>query len=221
MKTTPSRPHAQKDAGGWRSLNHFYDPLDTKYGKGLSDFAPDIRVLEGTNSFAWASISNCAGIPANGLNPVNIWSWQNARSYEWIGLTSTNKSDRFMALTNMFRAVGQVMHLLEDTSQPQHVRNEQHLDKYPYTPIPTLWRSPIEDYGKMHYLELNYQHSILDWRDDGFTKLEDFWDRGFYKANGVQALSDDAAATDPTKTLGLCRMVQRQFFFGARHLYPA
>src|ERR1700722_1195669 len=27
--------------GGYRSLNHFYDPLDTQYGKGLSDVPTD------------------------------------------------------------------------------------------------------------------------------------------------------------------------------------
>ena len=136
--------------GGYRSLNHFYDPVYASYGRGLSDFPPDFRVLEGTNSFAWASVSNCAGIPAHGLHPINIWSWQNARGYEWVGLTATNKADRFTALTNMFRAVGQVMHLLEDTSQPQHVRNEQHLDKFPYTfnLLSTPWRSPIKN-GEM------------------------------------------------------------------------
>jgi hypothetical protein len=123
----PVSAYSLKDAGGWRSLNHFYDPLDKTYGKGLSDFAPDLRVLEGTNSFAWGSISNCAGIAANGLYPTNIWSWQNARGYEWLCLTATNQSERQTNLLFMFRAVGQVMHLLEDASQPQHVRNEQPL----------------------------------------------------------------------------------------------
>jgi hypothetical protein len=47
------------DAGGYRSINHFYDPLDNTYGKGLSDFPPDIRYHStgayGTNSFRWLS----------------------------------------------------------------------------------------------------------------------------------------------------------------------
>jgi len=129
--------------GGYRSLNHFYDPLGTtSYGKGLSDgifsgSGPigDKRELIGNNSFAWGSISNCAGINFLGelrlgknVNTTNIWSWPNARGYEWLGLTATNQSERQANLDNMFRAVGQVMHLLEDTTQPQHVRNEQYLD---------------------------------------------------------------------------------------------
>ena len=49
------------DVGGYRSVNHFYDPLDNTYGKGLSDSPPDRRVRIGTNSFAWGSVSNCLG----------------------------------------------------------------------------------------------------------------------------------------------------------------
>jgi len=64
-----------KDEGGLRSLNHFYDPLDNTYGKGLSDSVGfsgpgpigDKREFVGTNSFAWGSISNCMGIVFPGV----------------------------------------------------------------------------------------------------------------------------------------------------------
>ncbi|HEX3856072.1 MAG TPA: hypothetical protein VHY30_02110 [Verrucomicrobiae bacterium] len=223
----PVSPNPPMDGtgGGYRSLNHFYDPLYASYGRGLSDFPPDFRVLEGTNSFAWASISNCAGVPYDGLHPINIWSWQNARDYEWLGLTATNQADRIMNLTNMFRAVGQVMHLLEDTSQPQHVRNEQHLETIPYlnrvVSISTLWRSPIEDYGNDHVNQLNYgDGSMLDWRNAGFTKLEDFWDRHKYNGSSSVALTADNNE-DPNggpNTLGLAEWCNGNFL-GARHTY--
>ena len=70
--------------GGYRSLNHFYDPLDNSFGKGLSDAPPDHRSLKGKNSFVWGSISNCAGIDISipwNKSKKNIWSWQNARGY--------------------------------------------------------------------------------------------------------------------------------------------
>lgn len=112
----------EEKLGGYRSLNHFYDPLDTGFGKGLSDSPPDTRSLRGTNSFDWASISNFFGINSwYNPNPQNIWSWPNARYYEWLGLTATNQDERQTNLLNMFRSVGQVLHLLEDASQPQHV----------------------------------------------------------------------------------------------------
>jgi hypothetical protein len=206
--------NADVDAGGKRSYNHFYDPLDTTYGKGLSDAPPDIRSQIGINSFTWGSVSNCPGWNWSGafglggnLNTMNTRSWQNARYYEWIGLTATNQSDRFVALTNMFRDVGQVMHLLEDTTSPQHVRNEQHLVY--------LWESPIESWGLANVNKLNYQHTMLDWRGAGFTKLEDFWDRHLY--NGSASALNNAEAPNGTQ-LGLAEWCNGNFL-GARHLY--
>jgi hypothetical protein len=93
--------------GGHRSYNHFYDPLDNTYGKGLTDVPNDRRSSTplGKDSFAWASISNCVGVNYYGefytyayqhnLNTSNIWSWPNARYYEWLGLTATKlKNER-------------------------------------------------------------------------------------------------------------------------------
>jgi hypothetical protein len=199
------------DEGGIRSYNHFYDPLDTTYGKGLSDYPPDIRIIIGNNSFVWASISNCPGLniylPLPNVNTMNTRSWQNARNKEWLGLTATNQSDRFTALANMFRDVGQVMHLLQDTSQPQHVRNEQHL-------VNTPWQSPIEEYGSANVTNLNYQHGVLDWRGANFTKLEDFWDRHLYNGSST-ALNN---AENGWAQLGLAEWCNGNFL-GARHLY--
>jgi hypothetical protein len=143
-----------KDEGGFRSINHFYDPLS---GQGLSNIPIDDRMSPfGVDSFTWGSQFDCPGINFRivgigvNINTYNKWSWQNARSNEWVGLTATNKADRVVALTDMFRDLGRVMHLLEDTTSPQHVRNEQHLAG-----------SPIEDYGSEHLLQLNYQHGDL------------------------------------------------------------
>ncbi|MGB8369667.1 MAG: hypothetical protein WCF71_10290 [Verrucomicrobiia bacterium] len=215
-----------KDAGGWRSYNHFYDPLDTTYGKGLSDVPNDHRSLVGTNSFAWGSISNCLGVNYGGYfgvaannNTVNAWSWQNARGYEWLGLTATNALDRTFALENMFEAIGHEMHLLQDTSQPQHVRNEQHLDKRVLI-VWAPWHSSIEKYGLKNVSKLNYQAGVqvgmLDWWGDGFTKLQDFWDRGKYQAQGVTALNADK--NGGANTLGLAEYSNGNFI-GDRHKY--
>jgi hypothetical protein len=216
--------------GGHRSYNHFYDPLDNAYGKGLTDVPNDRRSSTplGKDSFAWASISNCVGVNYYGefytyfyqhnLNTSNIWSWPNARYYEWLGLTATNQIQRQTNLDNMFRAVGQVMHLLEDASQPQHVRNEQHLDQ-PIPVIGTPWLSPIEEYGKSNYTNFNYgDGSMLDWKADGFTKLEDFWDRHLYNGTSSQPLVDSEDPTKPTSTLGLAEWCNGNFL-GDRHSY--
>lgn len=87
-----------KDEGGLRSYNHFYDPLDPTYDKGLSDYPPDSRKLIGKNSFVWASTYDCPGLdfylPLANVNTLNIRSWQNARDREWAGLTATSGAER-------------------------------------------------------------------------------------------------------------------------------
>jgi hypothetical protein len=208
------------DEGKYRSLDHFYDPLDINYGQGLSDGAPDNRDKMAVNSFHWGSVSNCPGYDHYGV-PLNVgtsnrWSWQNARGYAWLGLTATNQSDRIAGLTNMFRAVGQVMHLLEDTTQPQHVRNEQHVDCVhigSYYP----WLSPIEQYGLKNVASLNYgDGSMLDWQGAGFTKMEDFWDRHLYNGS-YMALNNDANGVSGAQ-LGLAEFCNGNFL-GVRHSY--
>jgi hypothetical protein len=173
-----------KDDGGFRNYGHFYDPF-THFG--LANYPIDHWVDPlGPNSFIWASQRNSPGINFYGLLPSfmhwegftpnigtrNEWSWQNARDHEWDGLTKESSNDRKSPLRKMFRAVGQVAHLLQDTSSPQHVRNEQHL--------PGAFQSSMEGYGGANIATLNYQHRLLDWKAAGFNKLRDFWDRDLY-----------------------------------------
>lgn len=92
---------------------------------GVNSFSHDQIVHEAiTVNAAESAFNNSSGFRGFLINTSNTWSWQNARGYEWLGLTATNQLARQTNLDNMFRAVGQVMHLLEDTTQPQHVRNE-------------------------------------------------------------------------------------------------
>jgi hypothetical protein len=203
----------QDHVGGYRSLNHFYDPTKNP-PIGLTDQPWPLPVAKiGRDSFTWASISNSPGQDSYlESGKYNIWSWPNARSYEWIGLTANNKADRISALTNMFRAVGQVMHLLQDTSQPQHVRNEQHLDRLMGMDMSS--RSAIEDFYKKH--SLNYQQGMLDWRSSGFNRLEDFWNRDLLRTEGATAL--DADYVGGTSTLGLAEFTSGNFI-GQRAIY--
>ena len=231
----PDNPDNEK-TGGYRSLNHFYDPLDNTYGKGLSDSVGfsgpgpigDKRRLVGTNSFSWGSISNCIGIDFSGVtvfglaqnvDTFNIFSWPNARYYELRGLTAATPLDRQTNLLAMFRAVGQVMHLLEDTSQPQHVRNEQHVDPFvanSWKEQHDPWASPIEIYGYNHVTNLNFgDGSMLNWSDAGFSKLEDFWDRHLYDGSSSAAL---IAAETGGAQLGLAEWCNGNFL-GDRHKY--
>jgi hypothetical protein len=207
-----------QDEGGLRSYNHFYDPLT---GLGLSEIPPDISLPYplGHDSFTWATTFNCRGVDFNGilgqgvnLNTYNKWSWKNARSYEYLAFLAPHQSDRTIALTNMFRAIGQVVHLLQDSSQPQHTRNEQHLDKAILGKTP--WKSPIEEYGNTNVNTLNYEHGVLDWRAAGFTKIEDFWNTHTYDGTAT-SLNAEAGGT---AALGISEFVNGNFI-GARHQY--
>jgi hypothetical protein len=207
------------DEGGKRSYNHFYDPLT---GLGLSDIPPDIRwdSAIGQDSFTWATTFNCRGVDTSILglaatrnfSTYNKWSWKNARSYQFIGLVAPGPGDRTIAFTNMFRAIGQVVHLLQDTSQPQHVRNEQHLDKEFLGGKP--WLSPIEEYGGTNIGNLRFDHAVLDWRHFGFTKVQDFWNTHNYDGTGPTLDAEAAGMT----ALGLAEFINGNFI-GARHQY--
>ena len=54
-------------------------------------------------------------------------SWQDARTYFYTALTADTKEVRDVKLTDSFRALGQVMHLVSDMSVPEHTRNNSHI----------------------------------------------------------------------------------------------
>ena len=138
-----------------------------------------------------------------------------------LGLTLPTRVIREEYLARMFRGLGDVVHLLEDTSQPQRVRNEQHLDLFD-NPI---WTSPIERHGGRNWDVLNCTRDILDWKAAGFTKLQDFWDRNKYvwdrttpTIRNDQPLIENEDASQPKKKLGLAEFVNGNFI-GDRHSY--
>jgi hypothetical protein len=89
-----------------RYRKHFYNPLDER---GLNDVFTDI------SSYEWAT------------HPSNKWSWRSAREKFHLGMTAKTDQERRAALADSFRALGQVMHLLQDKAVPAHVRNDMHM----------------------------------------------------------------------------------------------
>jgi hypothetical protein len=49
----PESKFSKKDDGQFRSMNHFYDPLDTNFGKGLSD----TPVLQRTSFLGYGGVA--------------------------------------------------------------------------------------------------------------------------------------------------------------------
>jgi hypothetical protein len=119
----------------FRSRNHFHNPLQAWDNAYYSDWfsfcdllpvghCPVSAILwaNGPQTSDWAFI----GPIYTNLNPGGDWSWSKTRQYFFTALTSTAKTDRDMNFANTFRGLGQVMHLLEDMSVPDHTRNTFH-----------------------------------------------------------------------------------------------
>ncbi len=185
-----------------RSMDHFYN-LNPQYQAGrvtaLSDQDEPWGASFGfpgglANSFTWASRAGTAGPYFLGVAvPPNAETWQNARSYQLAAVTSSSSATRMANFAHMLFALGHVLHLNQDSSQPDHVRNDNHFtEKHRY----------IENYGRTNWLtrqdsattfpyrERLWANHPQSWTAAGFNKLQDFWDRNFYSGN-AQALNND------------------------------
>ena len=99
---------------GWtplpgRFFRHFHDPLQPWTSAGL--VLPWLPQFD--SSITW-------------MQEPQGWSWQEARGFFYAALTSTDPMFRHFKWEDTFRAVGQIMHLVEDAAQPAHTRNDPH-----------------------------------------------------------------------------------------------
>jgi len=104
----------EEDAGNFlngRYYNHFHDPTKAWDQAGLSTIYPGVN---GKSSVLWAQ------------DVSNDWSWQKVRDYYSLALTSQTVTDRNTNFANTFKGLGHIIHLIQDTSQPAHVRNDPH-----------------------------------------------------------------------------------------------
>lgn len=140
-----------------RYRNHFYNPLA---GTGLND------IYSGASSFDWAS------------DDGNDWSWKTARNKYYVGLTASTETTRKSALADAFRALGQVMHLVQDLASPAHVRNDVHVLK-----------DGFEAYTKENIKELNFSPVVLEGSGTSVTPFapKSFWDSDQYDGSNPSA----------------------------------
>lgn len=103
-----------------RFINHFYEPISNRGYNGLWHS----QLFSGNPALLWAQME------AGRQFPGGKFSWHDARSYFHMALTSNDKTTREQNLANTFRAVGQVMHLVQDMSVPEHTRDTTHLGSY-------------------------------------------------------------------------------------------
>ncbi len=100
-----------------RSLNHFFDPANDR---GLTFGI----VSAGFKSPDWA---------LKALHTIGddqqAFSLKDARDYLFKALTATTAADRDKYFGLTFQTLGHVIHHLQDMTQPQHTRNDDHCPK--------------------------------------------------------------------------------------------
>jgi len=110
---------AMEEDHGKRSLRHFFDPQ--RDGSGFLAFEP---------SPVWALHSE---------NVLQEYAYDDAREYLLSVLTGPTELQRTLDATRMFKALGHVIHHIQDMHQPQHVRGDIHCDDTPLM----LWFVPL------------------------------------------------------------------------------
>lgn len=102
----------------YRPINHFFNPLNGSALTGVPGNHP---------SPDWA-LEEAATI---GLQD---YSYRDARDYFYKALTLPDKTERDKNAGLTFQTIGMVIHHIQDMAQPQHVRNDAHLDLGGYFP---------------------------------------------------------------------------------------
>ncbi|MGH8041715.1 MAG: hypothetical protein ACREPN_06690 [Rudaea sp.] len=134
-------PWLNGNVKGIRVVNHFYDPInDAVLGSGCG-LSPD-GVCHKSVDWALGFVDSFATPPVIDTNRANHFTYEDARENMWLALTSetgfapppayntalraADAQERLYRWATVFRSLGDVIHLLQDGAQPQHVRNDDH-----------------------------------------------------------------------------------------------
>ena len=112
-----ARGGMEEDEPFWRCRHHFHDPLQPWDQAGYH-----YSGITGESSILWAQLGAGEQSWWSGGN----YSWHDARDYFYNALTGTDHDQRNKDLYKTFLAVGHLMHLIQDSSCPEHVRNDSH-----------------------------------------------------------------------------------------------
>ena len=111
-----------------RSVNHFHNPLEPDIEEAGFTGIWGIGILSGESSILWSQK------PVGEQSPGGYYSWHDVRGYFYTALTATDKATRDSNFAETFRGLGQLMHLVEDLSVPEHTRDDGH-----YLPAYEAW----------------------------------------------------------------------------------
>jgi hypothetical protein len=142
-ESVANRPDPDPNGDIVRVFHHFYDPV---HDSGLQPVGLPSGTCSGlpggdsegcSRSPDWALgvTGSTIGSPTPNATRRNHFSYRDAREAYYCWLTHREASgqtpaaasrDRNYCLATAFKSLGQVMHLVQDTSQPQHVRDDGH-----------------------------------------------------------------------------------------------
>jgi hypothetical protein len=105
-----------------RFNRHFHDPLRSWDDAGLQLFPLAPRFDSSVVWMQWDDGVDASEASADG----QAWSWPDVRRAYYHALTLEAKKDRDQKWADTFRGIGQMMHLVEDSAVPEHVRNDPH-----------------------------------------------------------------------------------------------
>ena len=106
--------------------------------------------------------NRCSPRPC-GSGAEQAFSVAEAGEYYHRSLTLPAKADRDAQLALTFRALGQVIHLIQDAAQPQHTRNDAHFPFSPYEQLTDRGRDALPYHG--------YATVVLDQARDYWNTL--------------------------------------------------
>jgi hypothetical protein len=132
-----------------RNNRHFHDPLKDWDKAGLSTIA-----FTAPSSLVWSQNRN--------QDVGGKWSWHDARDYYYQGLTSPGKQAKDSFFAKTFRALGQLMHLIQDASVPSHTRNDIHAIYHYESWVEDVRNNWSGKYNSWISTSKTYNRSILD-----------------------------------------------------------
>jgi len=155
---------------GSRGMQHFFDPTNNK---GLSFVGVEV----GNPSPRWvledeSQISGQTTSVADAREQLT-----RALTYN-DGTPSQSYQERQASMGNFFIYLAAAVHHLQDMTQPQHVRNDDHLDEHPILLFPLYDPSLYERYTKQridHVQEYGQMGSPVFPGTAGLKKAGDFW----------------------------------------------
>ncbi len=185
--------------------HHFHNPLRVWAEAGLTTPYPFIN---GESSLIWAQDDK------EDTTPANPWRWQKMREYFYIALTGKDYNGNLVAggkiqrdafFANTLKGLGHLIHLIQDSAQPAHVRDDPHpLDDKGIVPQFENWAKYNAERLGLYNLPPIFPDVPLNISINGYTPITQFWDINQY--NGTNP--DTAIGS----TIGIAEYTNANFF---------